>query len=49
MPLESDPYPVELTTEEDLDWAYLRDQILSSVDWEEHQPQWEEALGGKKE
>lgn len=44
MPQESEPYPIELTTEEDPDWSYLREQILGSVSWESHQAQWEREL-----
>lgn len=38
------PYPIELTTEEDPAWEYLRDVILGSVDWQHHQAAWEDAL-----
>jgi hypothetical protein len=47
MPQETDPYPIELTTEEDPDWLYLREQILGSVNWEPKQAQWEQALKSK--
>jgi hypothetical protein len=47
MPQERDPYPIELTTEEDPDWAYLREQILGPVDWEPQQPEWQQSLNSK--
>jgi len=37
MPQEPDPYPIELTTEDDPDWAYLRKKILRSVNWQSSQ------------
>lgn len=43
IPQEADPYPIELATEEDPAWAYLR-EILGPVDWEEHQAEWEAAF-----
>jgi hypothetical protein len=33
MPQEVEPYPIELTTEEDPSWSYLRDRILSQIDF----------------
>ncbi len=36
MPQNADPYPVELNTEEDPEWAYLHENILMRVpkkDW----------------
>ena len=33
MPQEAEPYPLELTTEEDPEWSYLRDRILKGVPW----------------
>jgi hypothetical protein len=31
LPQKEDPYPIELTTEEDLEWSYLRENILMHV------------------
>jgi len=31
MPQTSDPYPIELTTEADPEWAYLRNQVLARI------------------
>jgi hypothetical protein len=31
MPQEADPYPLELTAEDDPEWRYLRDEILRQV------------------
>lgn len=39
-----EPYPIELTTEPDPDWSYLRDDILGSTDYAEYQDAWEEEL-----
>jgi hypothetical protein len=36
MPQEEEPYPIELTTESDPSWSYLRDEILKRVPWREH-------------
>jgi hypothetical protein len=47
MPQEAEPYPIELTTEEDPDWVYLREQILGPVNWQANQAQWEETLRSK--
>lgn len=44
MPQESEPYPIELTTEKDADWSYLREDILGGLDLGEHEAGWEEAL-----
>jgi hypothetical protein len=33
MPQEAEPYPLELTTEEDPAWRYLHDEILKQVPW----------------
>ena len=33
MPQEAEPYPIELTTEEDPEWRYLHEQILKQVPW----------------
>jgi hypothetical protein len=33
MPQETEPYPLELTTEDDPEWRYLRDEILKQVPW----------------
>jgi hypothetical protein len=44
MPQEVDAYPIELTTEEDPDWNYLRDQILMQVNWKDGQQDWHLAL-----
>ena len=35
MPQEEEPYPIELTAEPDPAWAYLREQILMRVKFEE--------------
>jgi hypothetical protein len=45
MPQESDPYPIELTTESDPDWSYLRDRVLARIDWQKHQAEWLRAVG----
>lgn len=45
MPQEEEPYPIELTTRDDPDGSYLRDEILKTVDWQQHQSAWEQALG----
>jgi hypothetical protein len=45
MPQEPEPYPIELTAEQDPDWSYLRDQILARVNWQDHQDDWRRALG----
>jgi len=44
MPQEAEPYPIELTTEPDPKWSYLREQILQTVDWREHQKEWKHEL-----
>jgi hypothetical protein len=44
MPQEIDPYPIELTTESDPQWQYLHEQILRTVNWQEHQQAWDSAL-----
>jgi hypothetical protein len=44
MPHEAEPYPIELTTEPDPTWSYLRDQILQTVDWRKHQEEWKSEL-----
>ncbi len=40
MPKETEPYPIELTTEHDPGWDYLREKILSLAGWQEHQAEW---------
>jgi hypothetical protein len=45
MPQEEEPYPIELTTRDDPDGSYLHDEILKTVDWQQHQCAWEQALG----
>ena len=44
MPQEAEAYPVELTTQEDPDWNYLRAQILRQVNWQDGQREWHLAL-----
>jgi hypothetical protein len=44
MPQEAEAYPIELTTEHDPDWNYLRNQILLQVNWQEGQAEWQTAL-----
>ena len=31
MPQETEPYPLELTAQDDPEWSYLRDEILKRV------------------
>lgn len=33
IPQETEPYPLELTTEEDPEWRYLHDHIMKQVAW----------------
>jgi len=33
MPQEKEPYPIELTTEQDKTWDFLHNQVLSGIDW----------------
>ena len=47
MDQEEEPYPIELTTEKDSGWAYLRDQILQNLNWKEYQQKWKQALEEK--
>ena len=44
MPQEEDPYPIEMTVEEDINLEYLHNVILSGVNWQKHQKEWEEKL-----
>ncbi len=48
MPQEKERYPIELTTERDPDWAWLRDELLAMVRWKELQSNWRQALNEKK-
>lgn len=48
MPQEEEAYPIEINTEEDPGWTYLREQMLASVDWEQHQSEWEDELKAQK-
>jgi hypothetical protein len=45
MPQNEDPYPIELTTEEDPQLNFLKDQILGRVSYREHQAQWKREFG----
>ncbi len=44
MPQETEPYPIELTTEEDPEASYLRRRILGNINWQDYQSEWEEGL-----
>lgn len=47
MPQEEEPYPIELAADEDPDWDYARDQIISLVDWEADQADWEASMAAE--
>ncbi len=44
MPQEAEPYPIELSTEYDPDWNFLREEVLANVDWEAQQAEWKAAF-----
>ena len=41
MPQNDEPYPIELTAEEDADLTYLRNQVLSLVSYQDYQAKWQ--------
>ncbi len=47
MPQETEPYPIELTTEPDPGWDYLRKQILALAGWQENQAEWRREFGDR--
>jgi len=49
IPVETAPYPVELSSADDPQWEFLRKQILGGVAYEPHQAQWLEALEGRSD
>ena len=44
MPQNEEPYPIEMETEDDPEWEYLREDILGRISWEEHQDEWDKSL-----
>ena len=41
---EQESVPVQLTTNSDPEWSYLRDSVLQQVHWQVHQAEWQERL-----
>ena len=44
MPQNEEPYPIELTTDDDPELNFLREDILGIISWREHQEDWEKSL-----
>lgn len=41
MPQEEEPYPIELETEEDPEWEYLRNELMLNVSYCQYQKEWQ--------